>query len=636
MPQNPSDQTDILDSKDIRTPKKPSSYPEGTTLTDLAQGESQLIPNAQEYKKAKEGLTGPEISVALNKEVFTELAQEYPQLSDMLETFQRLPGTIDFKRGVNFIFGKNGSGKSTLASAIYLLAKAAAKADDIKRNAVLDRDTQAYNNADQAALNDTLNPSGTMRYEVADLLKAGLAPEIVRRGAIRLTGFNQADSLPVDMLNVQDFLGEQKSREAEYLNPSESDLFYPDGAYKDLDKRVEKDTIYKKRGVSARQDLERKLTNLLEHRFPGSIVFLDEATMGLSPWRQEEYIRQLHKIAEERKLLIIAPENSGYAWEGPYNHIHLNEPEKGLQAPNVRQPEHTPVQPLKDGGEQLRSPSIEFRIDKDKLAELAQSHPRFAAMLETFQRLPDHLKFSHGKTEIYADNGDGKTTLLNTMYLLAKIERFAGGTDNDSPTPQEREESMDYILNSRQIDDKLFMQSSGLAAELIRSGAITLGDHKIIPEEVWSGRRAVEHFNLLDLSGEITNDTFNVVGYALEKGDGETALQKAQDFEKKYRPDRIRKSTRQTVESYLAKTIENEMLPGGFLFVDEIDGGISPDRQLPYSDQINKLAKEKQITIISTSNSYEGHQHPITPKLDLHDAPEAGIVPPRYTITSNA
>jgi predicted ATPase len=385
--------------------------------------------------------------------------------------------------------------------------------------------------------------------------------------------------------------------------------------------------------VSSRQDLERKITSLLEHRFPGSIVFLDEATMGLSPWRQEEYIRQLHKIAEEKNFLIIAPENSGYAWEGPYNRIHLNEPEKGLQAPNARQPEHTPVQPLKESGELLGAPSIEFRIDKDKLSELAQSYPRFAAMLETFQRLPDHLKFSHGKTEIYADNGDGKTTLLNTMYLLAKIEKFAGGSDNDSPTPQERKESLDYILNSRQVDDKLFIQSSGLAAELIRSGAITLGDHETIPDEGWSGKRAVEYFNLLDLSGEITNDTFKVVGYALEKGEGETALQKAQDFEKKYRPDRARKSTRQTVESYLANIIGNEMLPGGFLFVDEIDGGMSPDRQLAYSDQIHKLAKERKITIISTSNSYEGHQHPITPKLDLRDAPEVGIVPPRYAIT---
>ena len=195
-----------------------------------------------------------------------------------------------------------------------------------------------------------------------------------------------------------------------------------------------------------------------------------------------------------------------------------------------------------------------------------------------------------------------------------------------------REVIRSLVSNPYQTQDKVFVESIGFACKLIESGAIALSNIPTIPPTRYSGMEGVTSnmwMNLLDISGEIKKDNFRIIGYSKSED-----VSKISDEIKKLRPERTHGSTRQTAETLLIKTIEH-MPEGGFLFVDEIDGGISPGRQLHISDRVHKLAKEKKITVVATSNSYEGFKYSLTPSPDL-SVPEQGVVPATHKLVEAA
>jgi predicted ATPase len=572
--------------------------------------------------------TKTEFSIALNKEVLRKMAIDHPALAEMFDTFGRLPDKIAFTPGVNFIFGKNGSGKSTLANSLYMVAKAAELARYYQEEAQFDLDDTEKNQPpaffQDKALRNVLDPGPGVHSELAFLIKAGIAPDLIRRGGVTMDTFHlrnaggQWGSPPIEMIQVQDLLGADKQRELDYRQ------------YNRTQGRTDLDELLTRDQGSARQMLEKQLEDKFAAKDPGSIVFIDETTIGLSPWRQEVYIKKLHQIAEEKGLVVIAAENSGFAWEGDHKRIHLEEPEKGNHTQDVNDTPSVDLKPYLENQETVKEPSFEVKINKDAINILGEKYVKFRPMLASFWQLPDTLQFTPGKTEIFADNGGGKTTFLNTLYLLMKIEETrilnqSMGLDSS------RETAASDILNPSQPREQQFIQSAGLGLELIKSGAISLGNFKDIPVDMgWNDPKpGLDYFNLIEFSGNLTNDTLRVVDSAIRFSD--QGIGDALKADQVRNPDTVRRSTRQTIEQHLLAKLD-KMAEGGYLFVDEIDGGISPDRQLINSVEIHKKAQERNITLIATSNSYEGYKYPVASRIDLQTAPSTGIQKPTYTI----
>ena len=603
-------------------------------------------------KTEKTEFIKPELSIELNKEVLNSLAERYPDHREMFDRFSRLP-PIKFERGkVNFLFGPNGSGKSTLANAVFLAAEVAQLTQKaLARSKVdfrtgKDEPTATAEEAHKNALTSILHPDKSSRYIVAELIGMAAAPRLVEEGALTLSQFRaregyggkdtelESDTPIIHRIAVQDMLGEERRQEERYL----FERRHPEVSTRKLS---ETQSSYAESGGSARQMIEEKLRRQFEIINPGSIVVMDEAAFGLSPKRQEEYIQMLEQFAREKDLIVIAPENSGYAYDSASMRIDLETPERGLYVSETRDSEaRAGVAPI-ESQEVLPEPTMEFALDHDKLKQLAESNPQFKPMLEAFDKLPPSFGFGPGKTEIFADNGGGKTTLLGVMYLLMQIEgriddslkmaSFMRRKEEDKETVR-KGEVRSLVTNPSQTGDKVFIESLGFARELIASGAITLKNQPNFPKQrrsTMEGVSRVMWMNLLDVSGEIKNDNFNIIGYSEARDIAGIA-----EEIKKMRPERIHGSTRQTAETLLMQTIQH-MPEGGFLFVDEIDGGISPGRQLRISDTVHKLAREKRITVVATSNSYEGFKYRLTPSFDL-SVPEQGVASARYRLTEAA
>ncbi len=605
---------------------------------------SQELPD---LKNHTEEFTKPELAVALNKEVLASLAEQYPDQREMFERFSQLP-PMKFEQGkVSFIFGPNGCGKSTLANAIFLAAQVAHSTERRSGTEDFDFETREVREvspeeARERALKEVLHPSRMTRYALAEMVGMAAAPRLVEDGALTLTQFQarkgfgspdsglKSDTPIVHRIAVQDMLGEERQQETEYLFADR----YVSGAGQVGRSFV--DSRYVEDGASARQTIERKLKQEFERLNPGSIVIMDEAAFGLSPKRQEEYIKMLEQFAEEKDLIIIAPENSGYAYTEPSLRIDLEAPEHGLHLSEAREDTtQNSVTPL-ESPEPLPEAVIDFKIDHKKIQQLAEENPKFQPMLEAFAKLPPSIAFGPGKTEIFADNGGGKTTLLGVMYLLMEIERRVQNTKDTMRFGQEELDEKEIregliqssIRKPAQLSEKVFVESIGFARDLILSGAITLTNIPVMPKSQFATREGVignMWMNLLDVSGEIKKDTYNIIQHSKNAD-----VTQIRDEIKNLRRDRKHGSTRQTSEDLLLQTIKH-MPKGGFLFVDEIDGGISPGRQLQISDTVNKLAMEKGVTVVATSNSYEGSKYRLTPSLDLL-TPEKGVMPPTHKL----
>lgn len=591
----------------------------------------------------------PELGIAFDKKVLGSLVERYPDQREMFEKFSRLP-PVTFERGkVNFIFGPNGCGKSTLANAVFLAAEVAQRTQRIMTRLPEtglgdnEEDGVRLEDAQKEAMDHVLHPSRMDRSAVVDLIGMAAAPRLVEDGALVLTQFQVrggyggeksdliSDTPTVHRIAVQDVLGEERMRENSFMRDQRLKFSRGGQGFSKTQSH------YAESGASARQMVEAKLKEEFEFMNSGSIIIMDEAAFGLSPKRQEEYIKMLEQLAQEKDLIIIAPENSGYAFDAATARIDLENPERGLHVSEARDSEARAGVATLESREKLSGATIQFTVDQDKLKALIGDNSKFRPMLEVFEKLPANFGFSPGKTDIFADNASGKTTLLGVMYLLAQMERGVQssidwsnemGREAGDKEKLRKEEMKSLVTNPSQPRDKVFIESLGLAREIIASGAITLGNNPNIPlHQVrdMEGVNGVMWMNLLDVSGQIKKDHFNIIDSSSVRD-----VEGLANEIKEMRPTSVRGSTRQTSETMLLQTIQH-IQEGGFLFVDEIDGGISPGRQLGVSDAVHKLAKERGVTVIATSNSYEGLKYRITPSLDL-SVPEQGVISPTHVL----
>ncbi len=484
----------------------------------------------------------------------------------------------------------------------------------------------------------------------------GVAPVLVEKGALNLTKFKVAkgyadgadvtDAPTVHRIAIQDILGERRDRANEIVYATQvgrerqawMDQVAGEGSASNVDYSNIK-SRYSEDGGSARQTIEKILETEFEEINPGSIVIIDEATYGLSPKRQENYVRTIQGLAKEKDLIVILAENSGYAYETSSSRIDLHDPQKGLHEPEAQDSPDVVVEKL-ESQEVLLESALGFNIDHEKIKALLDANPQFDKMLKGFLELPDSISFGPGKTEIFGDNASGKTTLLGAMFLLAKMEadidqqiKFNELLPGNKVADRDeiREALRKGLANPTQTKDITFLQSLGFARELALSGAVSLNFRRQVGQLGVPGMsNGVAWLNLLEVSGEIKRDSFGVIGS--NERSIEDVRRKIEAF--KSDPDMKEGSTRQTSEYLLIKRVQ-EMPEGGILFVDEIDGGISPDRQLRFSNRLSKLAKERGITVIATSNSYEGYNYRITQSLDL-EKPGEGVVSPVYKLKETA
>ncbi|MCA9332906.1 AAA family ATPase [Candidatus Saccharibacteria bacterium] len=281
-------------------------------LPQLAEAFTPPVP--PEIPKPKEALVEQaELVIGIDRSKLSELRLS-PRLEHLRETFQKLPERLEFRPGVNLIFGPNGSGKTTFTRAIHY----AIEAHDRYQDRILEGDSEedAINFANAVF---ELPKNRGSHFE--DYLMAGAAPQIA--SCINIERY--ANNTYPRYCNAQEEVGRQLQLQREMASQHSfrelGSFFEFDGPAHSSDKLLEDAS----QNLSARQTVDRDIETFLDVSFTMRRWNTDHSTEVEFPdWEIPE---EFSKMSRGRALGRLGLQRKRDYYPGI---TFVDEPETGL------------------------------------------------------------------------------------------------------------------------------------------------------------------------------------------------------------------------------------------------------------------------------------------------------------------
>ncbi len=337
--------------------------------TALVEKPKPAIPK---YEK-KEIFDECKLSVSINKQALTEL--EIPPRSEHVrEVLLSLPEKLNFKPGINLIFGENGSGKTTIAKAIkYAITAESRYRDDIARGRTQE-EAEAYRKSVfevpsnrgtdfEEFLQDGITPmiasvmkvdqyenNGSIFY--CDIQKEvgcqaqKLADSAGRQGYnlvgnfVEISGFANSDEY------LQEYSSEsQSSRQTvdTFIRHYLEAVFSPNSFRFETEETDSYDCdwgipeVFKKESplearISSKYDYTDSSIRARKNNFLPGIAFIDEPESGMDVSRHISLPEHIDTWYPEGSIMIV-PTNSTELYRSNHTRLDLATPGRGIYTP---------------------------------------------------------------------------------------------------------------------------------------------------------------------------------------------------------------------------------------------------------------------------------------------------------------